>query len=201
MKITKIAITGGPCAGKTAALDRIKEKAKEMGCIVLFVPELATVLIKNGVEPGICGTRDDYQKCLFRLQIETEKVYEQAARTMKADKILIVCDRGTLDNKAYMEPAEFARMLEDAGTNEAELRAGYHAVFHLVTAAKGAEAFYTTANNAARSETAEQAAALDDKLIAAWTGHSHFLVIGNAGGFDNKMDRLIAEISSLISNR
>ena len=92
---------------------------------------------------------------------------------MKQEKVLIVCDRGALDNKAYMTDAEFASVLESMGLNEVELRDSYDAVFHLVTAAKGAEKFYTTANNVARTETVEQAAALDDKLIAAWTGHPH----------------------------
>ena len=35
---------------------------------------------------------------------------------------------------------------------------------------KGAERFYTTENNQARTETVEQAAAMDDKLISVWTG-------------------------------
>lgn len=86
-------------------------------------------------------------------------------------------------------------MLEAIGSNEVELRDSYDAVFHLVTAAKGAEQFYTTANNAARTETVEQAAALDDKLIAAWTGHPHLRVIDNATDFEDKLKRLISEIS------
>ena len=42
---------------------------------------------------------------------------------------------------------EFAQVLEYLGTNEIELRDNYDAVFHLVTAAKGDEDYYTTANN------------------------------------------------------
>lgn len=96
----------------------------------------------------------------MKLQIEKEKVFEAAARTMDSDKILIVCDRGALDNKAYMTEAEFATVIQHIGANEVELRDNYDAVFHLVTAAKGAEEFYTTANNTARTETVEQAAVL-----------------------------------------
>ena len=117
---------------------------------------------------------------------------------MDGEKVLIVCDRGALDNKAYMDGLEFAQVLEFFGTNEIELRDNYDAVFHLVTAAKGAEEFYTTANNAARTETADEAAALDDKLIAAWTGHPHLRVIDNSSNFEDKMKRLIAEISSFL---
>ena len=58
---------------------------------------------------------------------------------MKNDKILIVCDRGMLDNKAYMRDAEFKRLLKDFNTNEIKERDSYDAVFHLVTAAKGKE--------------------------------------------------------------
>ena len=89
-------------------------------------------------------------------------------------------------------------MLEYFGTNVIELRDNYDAVFHLVTAAKGAEEFYTTANNSARTETVEEAAALDDKLISAWTGHPHLRVIDNSSNFENKMKRLIAEVSSFL---
>ena len=198
MDITKIVITGGPCGGKSTAMSWIQRTFAQMGYTVLFIPEIATELIGGGVAPWTCGTGDEYQKCLFLLQIEKEKIYERAARTMQAEKILIVCDRGTLDNKAYMDPAEFADVVDSIHANEVELRDGYDAVFHLVTAAKGAEEFYTTANNGARRETPEEAAVLDDNLIAAWTGHPHFRVIDNADDFEGKMQHLIAEISSFL---
>ena len=83
-------------------------------------------------------------------------------------------------------------------TNKIMLRDQYDAVFHLVTAAKGAEKYYTLANNQARTETVEEAAALDDKLIAAWTGHPHLRVIDNATNFEDKLKRLIAEIRSFL---
>ncbi len=155
-------------------------------------------MITGGVAPWTCGTNLDFQKCQFSLQLHKEAVFEQAARSMSDDKILIVCDRAALDNKAYMNDAEFAAVLAAIARDEVTLRDSYDAVFHLVTAAKGAEAFYTTANNAARRETPEQAAALDDKLIAAWTGHPHLRVIDNSTGFEDKMKRLIAEILSFL---
>ena len=113
----------------------------------------------------------------MRLQVEKEKVFEAAAKCMNTDKVLIVCDRGNMGNKAYMTEEEFQGILRDLGTTEVALRDGYDAVFHLVTAAKGAEKFYTLENNQARIETIEQAIELDDKDIAAWTGHPHLRVI------------------------
>lgn len=193
--ISKIVITGGPCAGKTTGMSWIQNAFTERGYTVLFIPEIATELISGGVAPWTCGSNGEYQKCQLKLQMEKEKVFEYAARTMDSEKILIVCDRGALDNKAYMTDAEFAVAANYVGANEVELRDGYDAVFHLVTAAKGAQKFYTTANNTARTETPEEAAALDDKLIAAWTGHPHLRIIDNAEGFEEKMKCLIKEIA------
>lgn len=198
MQISKIVITGGPCAGKSTAMSWVQNEFTQMGYTVLFVPETATELITGGVAPWTCGTNADYQKCQMKLQIEKEKIFEQAAATMNAEKILIVCDRGLLDNKAYMNSQEFEQAVSAVGSNEVELRDSYDAVFHLVTAAKGAEKFYTTANNAARKETPAEAAALDDKLISAWTGHPHLRVIDNTATFEDKMKSLIAEISSFL---
>lgn len=198
MEITKIVITGGPCAGKTTAMSWIQSNFTKLGYTVLFVPETATELITGGVAPWTCGSNVEYQKCQMKLQLEKEKIFEQGAISMPVEKVLIVCDRGALDNKAYMTDLEFSCVLEAIGCNEVELRDNYDAVFHLVTAAKGAEKFYTTANNAARTETVEQAAALDDKLIAAWTGHPHLRIIDNATDFEDKLKRLIAEISSFL---
>lgn len=198
MEITKIVVTGGPCGGKSTALTWIQNAFTQMGYTVLFVPETATELISGGVAPWTCGTNADYQKCQMRLQVEKEKVFEAAAKTMPNEKILMVCDRGTLDNKVYMTTEEFDAVVCEMGTNEIELRDNYGAVFHLVSAAKGAEEFYTTANNSARTESIAEAAALDDKLIAAWTGHPHLRVIDNSADFEGKMNHLIREISSFL---
>ena len=198
-KITKIVITGGPCAGKTTGMSRIQREFTEKGYCVLFIPETATELISGGVAPWTLKSNADYQSCQMKLQLRKEAIFEEAAQKIKSyDNILIVCDRGTLDNKAYMSDSEFAEVLSDMGLNETELRDGYDAVFHLTTAAKGAEEFYTTANNSARTETVEQAREKDDKLISAWTGHPHFRIIDNSTGFDGKMKRLISEIASFL---
>ena len=103
MSISKIVITGGPCAGKTTAMNWIANAFRGRGYDVLFVPETATELITGGVGPWTCRTNSDYQHCHMRFQLDKEKVFEQAAKVMKRDKVLIVCDRGALDNKVYMD--------------------------------------------------------------------------------------------------
>lgn len=197
-KISKIVITGGPSAGKTTGMSWIQNDLTKMGYTVLFVPETATELIDGGVAPWTCGSNLEYQKCQMKLQLMKEKIFEQAAKTMKAEKILIVCDRGAMDNRAYMDDLEFAQVLAEVSETEVLLRDRYDAVFHLVTAAKGAERFYTTENNKARTETPEQAIAVDDRLIAAWTGHPHLRVIDNSTDFEKKLRKLLAEIRAFL---
>lgn len=198
VKITKIVITGGPCAGKSSAMQRIKEEISKYGYTGLFVPETATELITGGVAPWTCGTNVEYQLCQMKLQKAKEAVFDSAARSMKTDKVLIVCDRGAMDNKAYMSDEEFSYALEVLGENESELRDRYDAVFHLVSTALGAKQYYTVENNVARKETAEQAAYLDRKVLEAWNGHPNLRVIDNSTDFNGKLDRLIAEILSFL---
>jgi hypothetical protein len=63
-------------------------------------------------------------------------------------------------------------------------------VLHLTTAAAGAEAFYTTANNAARTETPEEARVLDERMVGNWRrAHSNVVQIDNEGSFEEKVAR------------
>ena len=195
IKISKIVLTGGPCAGKTTALTWINNYFSKRGYTVLFVPETATELISNGVAPWTCNSNYDYQTFQIRLQKIKEQIFDEAAKKMKSDKILIVCDRGLLDNKAYMKDAEFKKLLKEFGTSETKERDSYDAVFHLVSASKGKEDVYTLANNTARTESVEEARRLDDKIISAWTGHPHFRIIDNSTDFEEKLERLLKEIT------
>lgn len=198
MQIKKIVITGGPCAGKSEGFKRIKEEFESLGYTVLFVAETATELINGGVAPTTCVSVAEYEKIQLILQIEKEKVFLKAAEGMSNDKILIVCDRGTADIKAYMTEAEFYETIKSIGKTEEELRNEYDAVFHLVTTAKGALEFYTTENNTARTETPEVAAELDDRLIDVWKDHPFFRIIDNSTDFKTKIDRLIICIKEFL---
>jgi hypothetical protein len=78
-----------------------------------------------------------------------------------------------MDPSAYMERKDWLRMLEELDLNETELRDHrYDCIVHLVTAAKGAESFYSLSNNASRTEGLELARFLDDAVMNAWVGIS-----------------------------
>ena len=195
-RITTIVITGGPCAGKTTAMSWIQNAFRKMGYAVLFVDETAAQLISGGAAPWLCASGREFQLELLRLQLAKEAAFTAIARNMKADKVLIVCDRGAMDNRAYMSDEDFRWVLRMLRTGEVALRDQYDAVIHLVTAAKGALKYYK--NSEVRREPPEKAAELDDRLIAAWTGHPHFRIIDNSTDFEDKMRRLIREISIVL---
>lgn len=198
-KIYKIALTGGPCSGKSTALSWIQTEFTKKGYRVLFVPETATELILGGITPWTIDNNLNFESYILKLQLDKEKLFEDAAKHLyKADKCLIVCDRGALDTKAYMSKLEFDKCMQQLKTNEVALRDNYDAVFHLVTAAKGAEEFYTKENNEARIESKEEAITKDEATLNAWTGHPHLRVIDNSTNFKEKMRRLMAEISSFL---
>ena len=198
MKITKIVITGGPCGGKSTAMRWIKHVFKEAGYTVLFVPETATELITGGVAPWTCGTNAEYQKVQMRLQMVKEDLFDQAARTMPQDRILIVCDRGEFDNKAYMNEEEFAEVLAFLGSTEEELLKRYDAVFHLVTAAKDTARYYTYEGNQARYETVDEAIVMDEKTYECWKDHPYHRVIRGEDDFALKMRNLMNEIAKFL---
>ena len=199
-EITKIVLTGGPCAGKTTAMSWIQNAFTARGYRVLFVPETATELITGGVAPWTCGTNLDYQCCQMRLQMEKESIFLEAAKTMPNEKILIVCDRGMMDNRAYMTSEEFQTVMERLHLTEVTARDHYDAVFHLVSAANGAPEVYkkNREDNPARIESVEQAIELDSRLLSSWVGHPHLRVIDNSTIFEDKMKRLLAEISGFL---
>jgi len=47
--ITRICITGGPCAGKTTAMATLSQHLTQMGFRVLQVPETINILKKGGL--------------------------------------------------------------------------------------------------------------------------------------------------------
>ncbi len=198
--LTKIVLTGGPCAGKTTALARIVEHFSGMGWQVYTVPEAATLFTQSGVN-FLTTDKElfvESERQLMEFQIELEDRIERIAQHCNKP-VLIVCDRGTMDLKAYMSGELWSDLLSALGKSVVELRdARYAAVIHMATAAKGAERFYTLGNNAARSETPEQARAIDDSLVRAWTGHPHLRVVGNDCTFEEKMTRVLKEISQVL---
>ena len=203
-EIKKIVLTGGPCAGKTTALVKITEYFSGFGYKVFNVPEVPTIYSTAGWN-YLTPNRDLYyqgERAILETQLALEDQFMRLAEVC-ARPVLIVCDRGTMDISAYIKPEEWEEITAMAGTNSNELRERYDAVLHLVSAADGAEQYYTTATNATRYEKANEeglqlARELDKKVIRAWMGHPHLRVINNHDNFDNKLNRVLNEISKVV---
>ena len=192
--IKKIVITGGSDAGKTTAMNWIQNNFEKKGYKVVFIDSAAKEFINDGVLKGELKSTLKYQSIVIDMQIAKEKIYEEAAKQLPFEKILLVCKRGTIDAKAYMSNRDFEYMLKERNLNEVELRDSYDAVFHLVTSASGAEEYFLI-DDPLRDNLIEEAKRIDDQIINAWTGHKYFRVIDNRSTFQNKMKQLIKEIS------
>lgn len=196
--VKKIVLTGGPCAGKTTALSNIEETLTEKGYIVLIVGESATELIKGGIKVTNVGLMN-FQKLILKHQLQKEKVYDEATKFIpRSKKVVIIYDRGLIDNKAYIGQNKFNKLLNELNLNEIDLMDRYDMVIHLVTAADGKEEYYTLENNNARSESASEACELDKKTINAWLGHNNLKIIDNSTNFEDKINRTLDTINNLL---
>ena len=202
--IRKIVLTGGPCAGKTTALVRVIEHFNSRGFKVFCIPEVPTIYSLAGWN-YLTPNRQLYfegERAILETQLALEDHFMRLA-SVCAKPVLIVCDRGAMDISAYIAPEEWDSICGEAGTNSNVLRERYDAVLHLVSAADGAEQYYTTATNSTRYEKADEeglriARELDKKVIKAWTGHPHLRVINNHDDFERKMQRVLREISNVL---
>jgi CYTH domain-containing protein/predicted ATPase len=198
--VHRIVLTGGPCGGKTTALTRITERMQDLGFRVLRVPEVPTLLLLGGATlDGVTLEQFiAFETSVLETQIALEDGFLRVAAASD-QPCVVVYDRGLLDVSAYLPDSAWRSLLDDHGWSVVALRdRRYDAVIHMVTAADGAEGFYTTANNAARRETPAQARDLDARLREAWVGHPHLRVIDNSTDFAAKVARVVQAMCRVV---
>ena len=201
--VARIVLTGGPCAGKTSALKGIDEYFSKLGYKVTIVPEAASMLINGGIKcfGDNCLELYEFQNNILKLQLQNERLFEKIARSYSNDtKCIMIYDRGLMDNNAYIDTKSFDRILLENNMSKLDLIDHYDMVLHLVTAADGAEEFYTLENNGARTETIEEARALDKRTMDAWKNNSNLYIIDNNTDFKTKIDNVILLIDKLVNN-
>jgi hypothetical protein len=195
--ITKIVLTGGPCAGKTTTNERIEEFFSKLGYAVFTLPEAATLFIKAGAE-FLTQDRHLYfeiHKSMMRFLLQMEDSFYDIALA-SGKPALIINDRGAMDLSAYMTPEDWQELLRETGHTEKELMDRYKAVFHLSTSAKGAPNSYTLSNNSARmEETLAEAIQVDDNLIKAWERHPNLHIIPSEEFVKDKIDNVLFGIA------
>lgn len=175
----KLVVTGGPGAGKTAVLELMR---RTLCPHVRVVRESASLVFGGGFPRGDdLPARLAAQRAIFYVQRELEAVASGDGVTA------LLCDRGTVDGAAYLPDPD--ALWATLGTSLAEQLARYDVVIHLRT--PSAEHGYNH-DNPLRVESALEAAALDARIAAAWSGHPRRYEVPANGDFLAKAARAIA---------
>jgi len=201
----RVVFTGGPCAGKTTTINRIKNFFEAIGWKVFCVPETATILLGSGIAFYDLTTesRIIFQENLLKTLLQIEDTINETVRyymDVKKLNCLVIYDRGAMDPVAFLsEPEWDALKLKNQNWNEVDLRDNrYDQIIHLITAANGAEQFYSLHNNITRTESVAVACEIDMKLQKAWVGHPCMDVINNERLFEMKVTRSLQAVCERI---
>lgn len=167
-----VVITGGPGAGKTAVLEMTKKVLCEH---VAILPEAASIVFGGGFWRLPSPTaRKAAQRAIYHIQRELEYITVHEKKWSMG-----LCDRGTLDGFAYWPDSE-KQFWQETQTSENQEYKRYQAVIHLRTPSE--ESGYNR-QNPLRTETANQALEIDQKIGRVWARHPHYHVIESSDNF------------------
>lgn len=179
----RVVLTGGPGAGKTAVLELVRQAFARQ---VQVLPEAAGIVFGGGFpRTGEDVCRRAGQRAIYHVQRELEAIADATTPAV------VLCDRGTVDGAAYWPgPDEF---WSSVGSTLADELARYHVVIHLRTPSP---AHGYNRVNPLRIESADEAAAIDERILAAWAGHPRRIVIPAASDFLAKANQAIKVLAS-----
>ena len=175
-----IVLTGGPGAGKTAALETA---ARSFCQHVAILPEAASIVFGGGfprheTEPG----RKAAQRAIYRVQCEVERLVVEERQVA-----IGLCDRGTVDGAAYWPAGRRDYWREVVTTLDEEI-GRYEAVVHLEPPSH--ETGYQ--QNELRPESAQEARSIDARIGAAWQGHPKVVTVASRTDFLSKQIAVLA---------
>lgn len=176
----RIVLTGGPGAGKTAALELIRRAS--FCDHVQILPESAGIVFGGGFpRRHDIGGRKAAQRAIYHVQRELEE------STAADNAAIILCDRGTVDGAAYWPgPDDYFDGVQS--TLEDELLR-YDAVIHLRTPQIGGGYNH---QNPLRTETAIEAAEVDLRILHVWQTHPRRFIVDATPDFLSKAARVLA---------
>lgn len=205
-----IAITGGPCGGKSSLINVLTEELYARGYKVLIVPKAATKLINNGI---ISQETIDLERFILKEQLHNENLMIEAAKLYQNDykDVIILCNNGIPDQMAYVSKPKFMEILleESKSRNEtinmAACYGRYDCAIHMVTAADGAAEHYKwfgskeqIGANKPSKEPPKMAVQTDILTKHAWMGCNHYHIIDNSTDFQKKIHRAVNTVFSTI---
>lgn len=155
-RIHRVVLTGGPCAGKTTSINKIRNFFENIGWKVFCVPETATILLSTGIYFYELGKHSilmkkklffiffnlifqaiDFQENLLKTLLQIEDSVNQAAIHYFKEKdqnVIIIYDRGAMDPIAYLDQEDWEILKQrNPAWNEVDLRDNrYDQIIHLV---------------------------------------------------------------------
>jgi predicted ATPase len=190
MGIVRIAVSGGPGAGKTTLWRAV---AQAYGARVVAVPEVATLMFSH-VFPRVQSEseRRAVQRAIFAVQHNLEHVYEHRL----GEGQVLWCDRGVPDGGGYWPdgPDHFFETMQTEW--RAEL-SRYSAVLFMESAAVGGMSIAD--GNHTRSEDLETAVQVDRRLHEVWCAHPKFQLVPAERDFGAKIGKALDLVAELLS--
>ena len=166
----RLVLTGGPGAGKTAVLEALKHLLSSQ---VAVLPESAGIVFGGGF-PRLNSppAQRAAQRAIFYVQRELENIADES------DIAAVLCDRGLVDAVAYWPgPDDF---WSSVGMTQGEALARYDVIIHL----RVPDAAHGYARvNPLRVESADEAAAIDQRILHAWSAHPHRHIVEATSDF------------------
>lgn len=208
MKIYRIVLTGGPCAGKTEVFDYIKKELEKDNYYIISIPETARENILNGIIPY--NDREHtlkFQDYMLQYQSLKEDIAYDYALNIKdkqydfiKDKkgIIILYDRSRMDNRAYLPLKDFEDLLNKYNYKELDIIGKYDLVIDLVSTATLKQDAYVT--DEARKESKEQSIQLDKVTTNAYLLYQNLKVVKPTNDIQQKKELVLELVYNLINN-
>lgn len=179
MKNIKIVLTGGPCGGKTSSLNYLRDNLSK-SYNVLITEETANGLLKLGYLDEIQISIFDFQHLLFNIQFINEYSAEKESE-------ILLCDRGLLDSKAYLDEQRFNKILDLNNIQHSEILSTYDfALYYRTIAYEYPDLF----KQKRMFETPESAILRDQKSMEIWKDIFLNIKYLNTEGFLIKINKI-----------
>lgn len=191
-----IVLTGGPCAGKSSVLAKLRADCPA----IEVIDETATLLLQGGFPTaGACGLSLDewqqyFQASVFRVQQQREWLALTTAARRGA--VAVLTDRGLLDGAAYY-PGGLPSWFPIAQMTREDLCRRYAHVFFLPSLATTHPTQYSSSSNAHRRESLEEARKANDLTYDVWQAHPHLKSI-HGDTLDERYRSLLAHLTQAV---
>ena len=199
----KIALTGGPCSGKSSILAMLEKELKERGFTVFTSTETAREVVSNGI--NIRAYDYEYtlkfQDAIMKWQKLKEELVEQFAKIeSKNNPTIILYDRTILDNRAYLgSQYDYEKLLSNNELQEYEVSTKYDMILYLISLASIDDMEYIT--DEIRWESKEYSRILDKKTLDAYMLNENINVFLPTDDVETKKEKVLNRILDFIDNK